>query len=309
MSRNRNIPFRWLPAWGLVITLLLVPQVLAKPHVKQTRCHCPCKLNCGNGVSADCTMHSEDCHHTHCVDVGAFSLGDLFPGLEVEELAGDLPAGYVDHAPWFGLDLPETVQMGFGALERETLEESNYVFTMRLADAPSGAYVVEEPADLAAWQAWLASIDPEREMGVSIGAVTDPASWRILDGDRRHLNESVAWRFHLVVGGRDVVFMRKDSTPAWEAWTYLHSAFGQLPDDAFAAGLDPARCRAELFSMLDTFHVLVEGSFFDRARAEVEAMLERCEAWLVPGHRLTDPTLGALRKIDHLLALPEETSP
>ncbi len=54
--------------------------------------------------------------------------------------------------------------------------------------------------------------------------------------------------------------------------------------------------------MLDTFHVLVSGSFFARARREVEGMRARCEEWLVPGHRMTAATVGALRKVEALLA-------
>jgi len=233
--------------------------------------------------------------------VGGGNLSALFAGLDSTDLAEGLPAGHIDHSPWFGIELPDTVKVGIGGTRKGTFEETDYVFTMRLADRLTGRYVVDEPADLDAWQAWLASIDPDQPAGLSIAAITDPATWTILDGGRKHLDDSIAWRFHLVVGGKDVVFMRKDSTPAWEAWTYLRSALGQLPDGAFAPGLDPDGCRARLFGMLDTFHVLVEASFFDRAREEVDRMKELCEEWLVPDHRLTPATLGALRKVARLL--------
>ena len=310
-DERRRIWKRWilLSVSTLVVVLFTMLPALAQEENpwplggSQARCHCPCKLNCANGTSVDCTDHPKDCQDAHCVEIGK-------PKPKLIALLASLqqPMGRLGHEPWFGLDLPEMIQVGIGATDATTGERSNFVFGMQLDGADDASYTADSSFDAEAYRLWASHIDWSGEVGVSIAAITDPAGWRILDGDLRHLEESTGWRFYLLPedGSEAIELGRSDSLPAWEAWTYLRSTIAELPDDAFQPGLDAPALRAQLHGTLDTFHMLMNAGAFERAREELEAMTTRSEEWLVPGHRDTAPTLGAMRKIEALLTPAEE---
>ncbi len=285
---------------AIALTLLATPAGAA--GAGGARCHCPCSVSCGGGISCDCTTHAESCAKCSCA-AGQIEMKDL--GLVAESSARPLLRG--SYASWFRFEPDAEIRAALEATMADTGDKETFPVRFLLHSKESIVYAPDESFDAQAFHAWLKRLDRDRPVHLYAAAQNDPATYSIVDGNRKHLNESMVKAYTIDLGdGTWVPVYTSDSTLAWEMLVYLRSAVGEMENAAFLA--DSHEVQGRLFSMLETMDLLVKASDFDGAARVVDDLLSRGEnGWLDPHNPNAESTLCAFRKLRSLLA-PGKTS-
>jgi len=280
----------------LTVVLAAVPLQAREEPVALARggsgtvCHCPCRT-----TLCDCTMHSETCHR--CFGIGVTLSTEM---LSTVLASAERPILQSSNAGWFQADVYPEIKI---RLEGMTGSGASAPFEIRFVPDPKVAarYVPDETFDARTYAAWIRRIDRSRPATLSIGAKDDPATWRILDGDAQHLNESLQKSFRLVrLDGSSMEVFRSDSTLEWEANLYLRSVVAGIPQEGLLG--DPETAKSALLSLVDLVDLQVKSGDMAGAVLSLDRLIEAAGTrWLDPTKEDTAGALCAFRKIRNLL--------
>lgn len=276
----------------LTVVLAAVPLQAREEPVALARggsgtvCHCPCRT-----TLCDCTMHSETCHR--CYGIGVTLSPDMLSALLV---SAERPILQSSNAGWFQADVYPEIRIRLEAGASTPLE-------IRFVPDPTGAsrYVPDETFDARTYAAWVRRVDRTRPATLSMGTKDDPATWRILDGDAQHLNESLQKSFRLVrLDGSSTEVFRSDSTLEWEANLYLRSVVAGIPQEGLLG--DPETAKSALLSLVDLVDLQVKSGDMAGAVLSLDRLIDAAGTrWLDPTKEDTAGALCGFRKIRNLL--------
>lgn len=297
----QNIPRNAAPAFGaalLVCSIVGGGAFSARAASGATaRCHCPCAVQCGGGVSCECGGHGESCAKCSCA-AGELEAKDIF---WLAQAAAPLPVLAGSYAPWFAFDPHAEIRAAVEATMADTGMKEAFPIRFVLDAKEPMQYVPDEKFSPEALRSWLRRADAERPAYLYAAAKDDPATYAIRDGERSHLNESLHKVYTIRFGDgawREV--FRSDSTLAWEMIAYLKSAVGQLPERAFVA--DAERVKGGLYDRIETLQLLLNASSYDAAlRVVDEVVKSSAELGLDPSNAEAEVAVCAFRKMRSLL--------
>ena len=281
----------------LAVVLAAVPiHISDEPPVALARggsgtvCHCPCRT-----TLCDCTMHSETCHR--CFGLGVTLSADA---LNAMFASTERPVLQSADADWFHADAYPEIRV---RLEAMTGSGASAPFEVRFVPDPlvASRYVPDGTFDGRTYAAWLRRVDRTRAATLSMGAKDDPATWRILDGNAQHLNDSLQKSFRLVrLDGSSVEVFRSDSTLEWEANLYLRSVVAGIPHEGLLG--DPETARSALLSLVDLVDLQVKSGDMAGAVLSLDRLIDAASTrWLDPSKEDTTGALCGFRKIRNLL--------
>ena len=280
----------------LAVILAAVPIHISDEPVALARggsgtvCHCPCRT-----PLCDCSMHSETCHR--CYGLGVTLSPDL---LNAMFTSTERPVLQSTDAGWFQADAYPEIRV---RLEAVTGSGASAPFEIRFVPDPQVAsrYVPDETFDGRTYAAWIKRVDRTRAATLSMGAKDDPATWRILDGNAQHLNDSLQKTFRLVrLDGSSMEVFRSDSTLEWEANLYLRSVVAGIPQEGLLG--DPETAKSALLSLVDLVDLQVKSGDMAGAVLSLDRLIEAAGTrWLDPTKEDTAGALCGFRKIRNLL--------
>jgi hypothetical protein len=214
---------------------------------------------------------------------------------------GEAPVLESSDARWFdAAPYPELKVRLEGTVAGTDRTESTQIRFVADPLVPS-RYVPDPSFDARAYAAWVKRVDRGKEATLTVGAKDDPGTWRILDGNPEHLNESLDKSFRLVRrdGSRLEVF-RSEATLGWEATLYLRAVVAGIPDEALRG--DPSEARTKLLSLLDLTDLQMKAGDASGAVRSLDGLIDAGEThWLDPTHEDTKGALCGFRKIRNLL--------
>jgi hypothetical protein len=254
-------------------------------------CHCPCQI-----TGCSCLTHSESCHRCYAITI------TVAPDLLSAMLSSaDTPWLEAAHAGWFDAASYPELNVRLEA----TMAGSGQARPMEIRfvpdpDVPS-RYVPDSAFDSRAYASWVRQVDRGRSAVLSVGTKDDPATWRILDGNPQHLNESLAKSVRLVRrDGSKLEVFRSESTLGWEANLYLRSVIAGIPEDAVLG--DGGAVRSALASLVDVVDLQVKSGDAAGAVASLDTLIDAAtHRWLDPAKDDTRGAICGFRKIRNLL--------
>ncbi len=261
------------------------------------RCHCPCSVQCGGGVSCDCGAHADTCAKCSCA-AGQLEAEDI---VWLAGAATVQPVLTGSYAPWFAFEPHEEIRVALEATMADTGRKETFPIRFAPGSGESPQYVPDERFAPEALRGWLGRVDPKKAARLYAAAKDDPATYAILDGDRSHMNESLTKVYSLDLGNGSRPVFKSDTTLAWEMAVYLKSAVGQLPEEAFLS--DAREAQGQLYDRIETVDLLVKASDYDGALRVLDEVVSRSEALgLAPDQKDAAATVCAFRKMGSLLA-------
>jgi len=265
--------------------------------VGSARCHCPCSVVCGGGVSCDCGGHADTCAKCSCAS-GQLEAEDI---VWLAGAATVRPVLAGSYAPWFAFEPHGEIRVALEATMADTQEKETFPIRFLLGSKESVQYVPDGSFAPEVLRGWLGRVNRGQAVQLYAAAKDDPASYAIRDGDRSHLNESLTKAYSLDLGNGFRPVFKSDSTLAWEMTVYLKSAVGQLPDEAFLS--DAREVQGRLYDAIETVELLLKASDYDGALRVLDDVVSRSEALgLDPDQEDAEATVCAFRKMRSLLA-------
>jgi hypothetical protein len=254
-------------------------------------CHCPCKIN-----NCDCTLHSESCHRCYGI-----ALDVPTPLLAAILSSSEPPVLESRDADWFEAGVYPELRVKLEATMSDTGQKEATEIRFLPDPADPARYVPDKRFNAAAYATWVSRVDRRTGGSLSVGAKDDPATWRILDGDASHLNQSLQKSFQLVRSeGRPVEVFRSESTLGWEAILYLRAVVAGIPEEALL--LNKAEARTNLVSLVELIDLQMKAGDSEGAIRSLDGLIGAAGTrWLDPAHEGTPGAICGFRKIRNLL--------